>query len=80
MQQSINKSEFVRLRYPPRRETSSLPKPNCQYLVLLRGYPSPTNLDLFNDAVLKFCCKVISFEYNKAYTLVDLADLYHISG
>ena len=45
---------FVRLRYPPRRLTNSLTKPNPQYQIDLP------------IATLKPCCKASSFEYNNS--------------
>ena len=43
--QSVNYSEYVGMRYLPRRVSKSLSKPNRQYLALLGGYLRPTNSD-----------------------------------
>jgi hypothetical protein len=43
--QSVNKPEYVRSRYPLRRVSNSLAKPNRQYLALLGAYLGPTYSD-----------------------------------
>ena len=69
-------------RYPPRRVSNSLTKPNRPYLALLGQYLS-LYLRIFfvglkggqvdfqgqcaGEGFMEFCCKAGRFEYNKAY-------------